>query len=92
MESPFYRELNKSLRCRNREELKGVFFPALKLLLHALKKLPRVRMTVCVTAAVCCTPRELASGVSRSEVVSVEEIFATKRDRPGDCLVRVADS
>ena len=46
MEGPFYRELNKSLRNRNREELKTVFFPTLRLLLHALNKLPRLSMTV----------------------------------------------
>jgi hypothetical protein len=50
LDCPFCRELNKSLRDRNREELKSVFFPALKLLLHALNKLPRLSSTVCVDA------------------------------------------
>jgi hypothetical protein len=38
------------LRDRKREELKRVFFPALKLLLNALNKLPRVNSTVCADA------------------------------------------
>jgi hypothetical protein len=55
MEGPFYRELNKSLRSRNREELKAVFFPALKRLLHALNKLPRLSMTVCAGPVLLCS-------------------------------------
>jgi hypothetical protein len=69
MESPFYRELNKSLRSRNRKELKRVFFPALKLLLHALIKLPQLSMTVYAVNTImrkCLKPRQVYRGVKHS--------------------------
>jgi hypothetical protein len=94
MESPFYRELNKSLRDRNRNELKRVFFPALKLLVYALNKLPRVKSTVCTVVAGFCVMqlRYTAAGVSRSQAFFDAKIFASNADRSRDCLARDADA
>lgn len=87
MESSFYRDLNQSLRNRNRIELKTVFFPALKLLLHALNKLPRLSTTVCASS-IAAILRDISTGIQRSKEASIHRIFGSTGDRPGYCLVR----
>ena len=42
----FYKRLNTELRDRNRALLVQAFFPALRLLLSAINKLPKVKTTV----------------------------------------------
>ena len=46
MECGFYKRLNTELRDRNRALLVQAFFPALRLLLSAINKLPKVKTTV----------------------------------------------
>ncbi len=46
MECGFYKHLNTELRNRNRAVLVAAYFPALRLLLSAIKKLPKVETTV----------------------------------------------
>ena len=46
MECGFYKRLNTELRDRNRALLIQAFFPALRLLLSAINKLPKVKTTV----------------------------------------------
>ena len=46
MESDFYKRLNTELRDRNRAVLVASYFPALRLLLSAINKLPKVQTTV----------------------------------------------
>jgi hypothetical protein len=46
MESDFYKRLNTELRDRNRAVLVASYFPALRLLLSAINKLPKVKTTV----------------------------------------------
>ena len=46
MESDFYKRLNTELRDRNRAVLVASYFPALRLLLSAINKLPKVETTV----------------------------------------------
>ena len=46
MESDFYKRLNTELRDRNRAVLVASYFPALRLLLSAVNKLPKVKTTV----------------------------------------------
>ena len=46
IECGFYKHLNTELRERNRAVLVASYFPALRLLLSALNKLPKVKTTV----------------------------------------------
>jgi hypothetical protein len=46
MESDFYKRTNTELRDRNRAVLVASCFPALRLLLSAVNKLPKVKTTV----------------------------------------------